>query len=134
MVSYKQHSEFSSIHLGITLLGSLIISSWYVNEFFGTFAVSLYLTVIASILIIRGIVGNQPILRTIGLYIGIFILIKIFGSDIWYGSNTMITRVIALMGAGGVMIYLSQLYGKYVSRSWVEELSMGNIFPSEDVK
>lgn len=40
----------------------------------------------------------------------------------------MITRVVALMITGGIMIYLSQLYAKYVSRSWSDELSFSNVF------
>jgi hypothetical protein len=34
------------------------------------------------------------------------------------------------MISGGVMMYLSQLYGKYVSRSWQEEFSLANIVGS----
>lgn len=83
---------------------------------------------IASMLIIRGIIRDMPMLRTIGLYIGIYILLKIFFHDIWLGNNGTITRVIALMVTGGAMIYLSQLYGKYVSRSWSEELRISNFF------
>lgn len=127
--SFRKRGTFSGIHLGISIIGTLVLSSLYVKHFFGTFAVSLYLTIIASALIIHGIKRNLPILRTIGLYIGIFIMLKIFFYDIWYGSNDMITRVIALMVTGGIMIYLSQLYGKYVSRTWTDELSFSNIIP-----
>jgi hypothetical protein len=64
----------------------------------------------------------------VGLYIGVFALIKILGYDLWQDALGAITRVVALMVAGGVMMYLSQLYGKYVSRSWQEEFSLSNIF------
>lgn len=63
-----------------------------------------------------------------GLYIGTFALVKILGYDLWQDALGAITRVVALMIAGGVMMYLSQLYGKYVSRSWQEEFSFSNIF------
>ena len=69
-------------------------------------------------------------LRTVGLYIGAFALVKILGYDLWKDALGAITRVVALMIAGGVMMYLSQLYGKYVSRSWQEEFSISNIIGS----
>lgn len=69
-------------------------------------------------------------MRTIGLYIGAFALIKILGYDLWQDTLGAIARVVALMIAGGVMMYLSQLYGKYVSRSWQEEFSLSNIIGS----
>lgn len=116
-----------SINLGISLIWVLIISSLYVNYFFGTFAVSIYLTVIAGILIIRGVVYNNTRLRTIWLYIGIFILLKIFWSDIWQWDNGTVTRVFTLMITGWLMIYLSQLYAKHVSRSWSDEIAFSNI-------
>ena len=114
--------------LTISLIGTLIISSLYVSDFFGTFAVSIYLTCIATTLLILGIRQDTPRLRTIGLYIGLYVLAKIFFYDIWYGNQGMITRVVALMITGGIMIYLSQLYAKYVSRSWSDELSFSNVF------
>lgn len=126
--SYRTKNPFAWFQLGASIIGTLILSSWYIREFLGTFAVSLYLTIIASVLIIRGIVRDIPILRVIGLYIGIFVLLKIFFHDIWIGNNGTFTRVIALMVTGGTMIYLSQLYGKYVSRSWSEELGISNFF------
>ena len=126
--AYRTKHPFAWFQLGVSIIGTLVLSSWYVREFFGTFAVSLYLAMIASMLIIRGIIRDMPILRTIGLYIGIYILLKIFFHDIWLGNNGTITRVIALMVTGGAMIYLSQLYGKYVSRSWSEELRITPFF------
>lgn len=78
----------------------LIVSSLYVDHFFGTFTVSLYLALIASILIILGIQRDIPRYRTIGLYIGICVLLKILLYDIWYTSGDLIVRVIALMITG----------------------------------
>jgi hypothetical protein len=105
-----------------------------VNRFFGTFAVSLYLTAIASILIIMGIRQMNPKFRTLGLYIGSFALIKILFYDIWEDRYDAVFRVIALMIAGSTMIYLSQLYAKFVSRSWREEFSFENFaFDSDQI-
>ncbi len=129
-VGYKARDTMGYIDLAIALIATLIISSLYIDYFFGVFAVSIYLTTIAAITIIRGISIDRPLLRTIGLYIGTFALIKILGYDLWQDDLGAITRVVALMIAGGVMMYLSQLYGKYVSRSWQEEFSLSNIFDS----
>lgn len=124
---YRANTVMGSINLGISMIGFLWISSLYIDKFYGIFAVSIYLTLIASFLIIRGIINDSPRLRTLGLYIGLFVLVKILFYDIWNGDGNTITRVIALMIAGWLMIYLSQLYGKYVSRGWSEELSVFNI-------
>ncbi len=133
-VGYKARDTMGYIDLAIALIATLIISSLYIDHFFGVFAVSIYLTAIAAITIIRGISIDRPLLRTFGLYIGTFALIKILGYDLWQDALDAITRVIALMIAGGVMMYLSQLYGKYVSRSWQEEFSLENIVGSDSDK
>ena len=86
--------------MGIAAIGFLWVSSLYIDDFFGIFAVSIYLTIVASILIIQGITLDNPRIRTIGLYIGIFVLVKILFYDIWNGNSGTITRVVALMIAG----------------------------------
>ena len=53
-------------------------------------------------------------------------LMKILFYDLWFGLDNAIIRVVALMISGGVMIALSQLYGKSVSRGWTEEFSLEN--------
>ncbi len=85
--------------MGIAAIGFLWISYLYIDDFFGIFAVSIYLTIVASILIIQGITLDNPRIRTIGLYIGIFVLVKILLYDIWNGSGNLIVRVLALMVA-----------------------------------
>ncbi len=119
----------SPIRVTVSVISGLILSSFYIDEFFGTFAVSLYLAIIATICIIFGIQKLDPRYRTIWLYIGISVLLKILFYDIWYTSGDLIFRVVALMVTGWLMIYLSQLYGKHVSRVWSEELDVSNIFP-----
>lgn len=88
------------IQLIISTLGFLILSSLYIDRFFTTFAVSIYLAAIATFLIIRGITQDNPRLRTIGLYIGTFALIKIFFFDIWTQIDGSILKVVALMLSG----------------------------------
>lgn len=124
---YCSRAVSGSVNMSIASIGFLWISSLYIDDYAGVFAVSIYLTIVASTLIIRGIVSDSPSIRTIGLYVGIFVLVKILFYDIWTGDSGTITRVLALMIAGWLMIYLSQLYGKYVSRWWSMELSFSNI-------
>lgn len=69
---------------------------------------------------------ERPYYRTIGLYIGLIILTKILCYDIWIGLDDLIIRVLALMFAGGIMIWLSHIYGNAVTRSWSEEFSLDN--------
>ena len=127
LIAYRQKVAYASFSLAIALVYFIAILSLYIDHFFGTFAVSIFLTGVASLIIIPGIQQDNPRLRTIGLYIGIIVLMKIFFYDIWYGDQGMVTRVVALMVTGGILIYLSQLYGKFVSRSWGDELSLTNI-------
>ena len=82
-VSYRKKETHGYINLAISLIGTLALSSLYIDHFFGTFAVSIYLTLLASTLIIRGIIRSLSDLRTIGLYIGTIALAKILGYDIW---------------------------------------------------
>ncbi len=85
---------------------------------------------VATIFLLYGINANRSPYRTIGLYIGVVILIKILFYDLWAGVDNLIIRVLALMISGAVMIGLSQLYGRQVSRSWSEEFSLENFVSS----
>ncbi len=115
----------------------VIITSLYVNDITeNVFAVTLYLTLLSTLFILRGISLDRPYYRTAGLYIGAFALCKILFYDLWVWVDNLIIRVIALMVSGGVMIALSQLYGNSVRRSWTEEFSWDNFhfsLPSEDL-
>jgi hypothetical protein len=110
---------------------TLIITSLYVNNItHNVFAVTIYLTIIATIFILMGIHRDRPYLRTVGLYIGTVVLLKILFYDLWIGMDNLIIRVLALMISWGVMIGLSQLYGRSVKRSWTEEFSFENFWIS----
>jgi hypothetical protein len=63
---------------------TLIITSMYVNNITeNVFAVTIYLSFIASTAILFGIHKNKPVWRTTGLYIGLVALVKILFYDIW---------------------------------------------------
>lgn len=56
MVGYiglRSKELYGYINFTTSILGFLILSSLYVNEFINTFAVSIYLTIVATFLIIR---------------------------------------------------------------------------------
>lgn len=123
-LSWHKHGILALI---ITSIGAVIITSLYVNAItHNVFAVTIYLTAIASLFITRWIYMDRSYYRTIGLYIGIFVLAKIFIYDLWVGFDNVTIRVLALMITGWVMIALSQLYGKSVKRTWSDEFSSSN--------
>jgi hypothetical protein len=96
-IGNTSRKSIGGVSFAISLFAILILSSFYVEYFAGTFALSLYLTLIASVLIILGINTTTPKYRTIGLYIGSFALFKILCYDIWANNYDAIFRVVALM-------------------------------------
>ena len=110
---------YGKIVFAIISVLTILITSLYVNRLTeNVFAVTIYLTLLSAGLIIWGIEKDRPYLRTAGLYIGLAVLMKILFYDLWFGLDGAIIRVVALMISGGVMIGLSQLYGRSVRRSW----------------
>lgn len=108
----------------------ILITSIYVNQLTNNiFAVTIYLTILATIYLLVWINDNVPKLRTIWLYIGSFVLIKILFYDIWAWVDNLIIRVVALMITGGIMIAISQLYWKRMNRPWGEEFAFSNFLP-----
>lgn len=80
---------------------TLLITSLYVDRITNNvFAVTIYLTLVATVFLYIGIHRDRSYLRTIGLYIGIIVLAKILFYDLWAGVDNLIVRVIALMVAG----------------------------------
>ncbi|GAB0174952.1 MAG: hypothetical protein HHAS10_08310 [Candidatus Altimarinota bacterium] len=124
MKSKNQFGKYAFIYAFIMFL---LITSIYVNQLTNNiFAVTIYLTIIATIYLLFGINNNVAKFRTIGLYIGSGVLIKILFYDIWAGVDNLIIRVVALMITGGIMIAISQLYGRRVNRPWNEEFALSN--------
>jgi len=116
---FRKNTPLGTLLCAGSIISTLILTSIYVQELtHNAFAVTIYNTLIATILIVYGIIRNIPSMRTAGLYIGIFVLAKILFYDIWATMDNLTIRVIALMVAGASMMTLSQLYGRHVSRSW----------------
>lgn len=115
------------IALSFVLVMTLFITSAYVRVFSeNVFAVTIYLAFVASGLLFWGISNDVAKFRTVGLYVGTYMLVKILFYDLWAGVDDLSVRVLALMVTGGLMIGLSQLYGRSVKRSWSEEFSFKN--------
>lgn len=109
------------------LVAALFITSDYVRVFSeNVFAVTIYLAFVAAGLLFAGISADVPKFRTAGLYVGSYMLVKILFYDLWAGVDDLSVRVLALMVTGGLMIALSQLYGRSVKRGWSEEFSWRN--------
>ena len=124
---FMRHHEYGRWTFFFASVLTIIITSLYVNDITQTvFAVTIYLTLLSAGLILRWIGQNKTYFRTAWLYIGVVVLMKILFYDLWFGLDNAIIRVVALMISGGVMIALSQLYGKSVSRGWTEEFSLEN--------
>lgn len=115
------------IAFGFVLVMALFITSAYVRVFSeNVFAVTIYLAFVASGLLLWGISKDVAKFRTAGLYVGTYMLVKILFYDLWAGVDDLSVRVLALMVTGGLMIGLSQLYGRSVKRGWSEEFSFKN--------
>lgn len=124
---YSKKREEGAIALTFALVMALFVTSAYVRVFSeNVFAVTIYLALVASALLFAGISTNVAKYRTAGLYVGSYMLAKILFYDLWAGVDDLSVRVLALMVTGGLMIALSQLYGRSVKRGWSEEFSWKN--------
>jgi hypothetical protein len=130
-----RRNPLSTVAFAIAACMTLLITSLYVDRITNNvFAVTIYLTLVATVFLYIGIHRDRAYLRTIGLYIGTIVLAKILFYDLWAGVDNLIVRVIALMVAGWLMITLSQLYGRRVSRTWSEEFSIENFWISKSAE
>lgn len=79
-----EHSAMGRVSFALGSIMTLLITSLYVNEITdNVFMVTIYLTLLATVFILRGINNEKPYFRTIGLYIGAIALIKILLYDLW---------------------------------------------------
>ena len=67
-------------------------------------------------------------LRTLGLYILMLLMAKIFLYDVWYGIDDAIVRVIAFIVVGVLCIVLSTMYTKKIGNTLKGELSWKNFW------
>ncbi|USN58395.1 MAG: hypothetical protein H6767_09155 [Candidatus Peribacteria bacterium] len=73
-----------------------------------------------------GIFKNYIFYRTLGLYVVSGVLVKIFFYDIWYGFDDAISRVIAFLVLGILLVVISILYSKKYSSNIKGEFHVKN--------
>jgi hypothetical protein len=107
----------------------LIITTAFIYDIFGdnAFVITVYWALLAFLLTGIGIEKNLRFLRTLGLYLLCLTVGKILIIDIWTGLDNAITRVIALIFTGILMIVLSVLYTRKYGQNLRGELDFANL-------
>ena len=106
------------------------ITTLYVYYYFPTtFSVTLYWGVLGSVLLGYGISQDVMRMRTLGLYLISLTAGKIFFFDIWAGFDDAISRVVALMVVGMLMIAVSTMYTRKYGNTLNSEFNPSNLFP-----
>ena len=109
-----------------------ILSTLYIYHIFDvTFAVTLYWGILSFILLSYGISKDILYLRTIGLYLITLTAGKVFLYDIWMSVDDTVSRVIALIVVGILMIILSTMYTRKYGNNLNAEFSPENLFPKD---
>lgn len=113
---------------GIFTFYSIIIVTYYIFDIFQTtFAITFMWWLISTLFLSIWIWKKLIYLRTIGLYILSIVLSKIFLFDIWYWLEDGISRVIALIVLGILLIILSTQYTKKIWNNLTWEFDISNI-------
>lgn len=131
LYEYLKHKDIHSDKLFIVFLFYLFsLTTLYVYYYFPTtFSVTLYWWVLASALLWYGISQDIMRMRTLGLYLVSITAAKIFFHDIWVGVDDTISRVVALMVVGILMIAISTMYTRKYGNNLNSEFNPSNLFP-----
>ncbi len=115
--------------IGMFIFYFFVSSSKYVYFIFNEnrYILTIYWGLVSFVLLANGILKNTIRYRTIGLYILFLTLGKILLFDIWYGLSNGMTRVLALMVVGGIMIGVSMLYTKKYGGNLKGEFDLSNL-------
>lgn len=105
----------------------VIISIYILNIFETTFAVTIFWWLVSSIFLLKGIGIDKIKLRTIGLYILLWVLIKIFSYDLWFGLEDWVSRILALIWIGVLLIFISIQYTKKYWNNLKWEFDLDNL-------
>jgi hypothetical protein len=118
-----------SLFSGLFFLYNFLITTYFVYDIFqeNIFIITLYWGMLAFLLCGYGIQKNRISFRTIGLYILSLTTGKILLYDIWYEVEGGITRVLALMAVGILMIIISVFYSKKYGNALRGEFSLKNV-------
>lgn len=111
----------------------IALSTLYVSHIFDiTFAITIYWGILSFALLSYGISKDILYMRTIWLYIITITAGKIFFYDIWVWVDNVISRVVALMLVGILMIVISTMYTRRYGNTLNDEFSLSNLFPEID--
>ncbi len=126
---YISQKKIKSIQLFIIFLWYIfILSTLYISHIFQeTFTITLYWGILSFILLSYGIRKDILPLRTLGLYLVVLTAGKVFFYDIWMSVDDTISRVIALIITGILMIILSTMYTRKYGNSLNSEFNISNI-------
>lgn len=85
VIFYDPFKTLRTSILTFASVGTLYVTSAYVATYFdNVFAVTIYLALVSTGLIVSGIDRNIRVFRTAGLYVGTAVLVKILFFDVWY--------------------------------------------------
>ncbi len=121
--------QLSKTVLVLACIYGFVISTLYIYDIFNTpFAVTIYWWLLAFTTIFYGISKDKIALRTLWLYIITLTAGKIFLYDIWYGFDEAVSRVIALIFVGILLIIISVRYTKRYWNNLTGEFDLQNLF------
>lgn len=126
--SRKNNKEFKLILYYIWFIYFFFMTTFAINiNFENTFIITIYWWIFALALLFYWLNQNFIKFRTLGLYIIVLTLSKVFFYDIWYGFSDAISRVLAFIILWVIMIYISILYTKKLWKPMKEELNFVNL-------
>ena len=96
--------------------------------------VTLYWGVLAFGILSYGIAKDILFMRTLGLYLITLTASKVFLYDIWMSVDDTVSRVIALIVVGVLMIVLSTMYTKKFGNNLNAEFKISNLFPKNNTE
>ncbi len=117
-----------------TLYILVILSTYILDIFNTTFAVTLFWWVVSFILLSFGINMDRIKYRTMWLYLLGLVLWKIFIYDIWRLTDWAVSRVIALMVTWIMLIIVSTMYSKKYWANLKWEFDFNNLFSEKSKK
>jgi hypothetical protein len=124
----SENGKFKPLLFCSLALYLFLVSTYYVYNLFAenVFIITMYWGALAFAFSTYGIQKDVVKSRTVGLYILSLTVLKILIYDVWYGFDDAVTRILALILVGGLMIALSVLYSKKYGDGLKGEFSPDN--------
>lgn len=113
-----------ALSLYLFVISTMFVYDWFSRD--NAFVITIYWGVLAFAFLSQGIARNLIKYRTIGLYILALTVIKILFKDVW-SVDEAVTRIVALMIVGALMIIISLLYSKKYGGNLKGEWDLKNL-------